>query len=137
MRVFFDTNVLVSSFASRGLCAELFELVLLEHELIVGRNVLLELTKTLRQKLKLPAEHVAEIAEFVSGEGSRITSEIARVGARLDPADALVAREALAGRADIFVTGDAALLRAGPIESLRIVSPRQLWELLRTGETNP
>lgn len=40
MRVLVDTNVLVSAFASRGFCADLFELVLLEHELIVGSNVL-------------------------------------------------------------------------------------------------
>jgi uncharacterized protein len=36
LRVYLDTNVLVSAFASRGLCAELFEVVLLEHNLVVG-----------------------------------------------------------------------------------------------------
>jgi hypothetical protein len=35
LRVFLDTNVLVSAFATRGLCADLLELVLLQHELIV------------------------------------------------------------------------------------------------------
>jgi hypothetical protein len=48
--VFLDTNVLVSAFASRGLCADLFELVLLEHDLVLGRNVLRELSKALRGK---------------------------------------------------------------------------------------
>jgi hypothetical protein len=38
--VFLDTNVLVSAFASRGLCADLFETVLLEHDFLVGRNVI-------------------------------------------------------------------------------------------------
>jgi uncharacterized protein len=40
LRVFLDTNVLVSAFAARGLCADLFELVLLQHELILSRSVL-------------------------------------------------------------------------------------------------
>ena len=35
MKVFFDTNVLIAAFATRGLCADLFAHVLLEHELIV------------------------------------------------------------------------------------------------------
>ncbi len=43
MRVFLDTNVLVSAFAARGICADLLELVLLEHDLIIGRHVLGEL----------------------------------------------------------------------------------------------
>ena len=48
MRVYLDTNVLVSAFAARGLCADLLEVVLLEHEFTLGRNVLSELGKALR-----------------------------------------------------------------------------------------
>jgi predicted nucleic acid-binding protein len=44
VRVFLDTNVLVSAFAARGLCADTLELVLLEHELVgealTGRSTL-------------------------------------------------------------------------------------------------
>jgi len=53
VRVFLDTNVLVSAFASRGLCADLFELVLLEHDFVLGRNVLRELKKALRRMVRL------------------------------------------------------------------------------------
>lgn len=41
--------------------------------------------------------------------------------------------EALAGHADLFVTGDAALLRLASVGVLKIVSPRQFWEFLRAG----
>ena len=51
----------------------------------------------------------------------------------VDAADALVLGEALASHADIFVTGDAALLRLDAIGALKIVSPRQFWEVLRAG----
>jgi uncharacterized protein len=61
VRVFLDTNVLVSAFASRGLCAEVLELVLLDHDLILGRNVLRELDKALREKVKLPVVRSIEI----------------------------------------------------------------------------
>ena len=76
MRVFLDTNVLVSAFASRGLCADLLELVLLDHDLIVGKNVLRELVKALRDKVKLPAARSTEIAEFVSGEAALVVGKV-------------------------------------------------------------
>jgi hypothetical protein len=66
VRVFLDTNVLVAAFASRALCAELVELILLENELIGGRNVLRELDKALRTKVRLSAADAAEIVGFFS-----------------------------------------------------------------------
>jgi putative PIN family toxin of toxin-antitoxin system len=135
VRVFLDTNVLVSAFASRGLCAELFELVLLEHELIAGQNVLRELAKALRQKIKLPTARTEEIVDFVAGEAAQTVDEVAAItAAKVDADDALVLGEALAGQAAIFVTGDAALLKIAVVESLQIVSPRQFWEVLRSGK---
>ena len=59
MRVFFDTNVLAAAFATRGLCADLFAHVLLEHELVVGEVVLRELRNKLKTKLKLPVRRSA------------------------------------------------------------------------------
>ncbi len=40
MRVALDTSVLVSAVAARGLCADVFNLILAEHDLIVGETVL-------------------------------------------------------------------------------------------------
>ena len=134
MRVFLDTNVLVSAFSSRGLCAELLEVVLLEHELISGRNVLNELTKALRQKIKLPVARAAEIVSFVSAEATIVVEASAPAQANADPDDARVLGEALAGEASIFVifvTGDAALVKLANVGALRILSPRQFWEVLQ------
>lgn len=134
MRVFLDTNVLVSAFASRGLCADLFELVLLEHELVLGRNVLRELTRALRNKIKISAARASEIVDFVSGEATLIARTASAVEAEVDADDALVLGEALAGQAEIFVTGDAALLELGRVAELALVSPRRFWEILHSTE---
>ena len=133
MRVFLDTNVLVSAFASRGLCAEVLELVLLDHDLVLGRNVVRELEKALREKVKLPVVRSIEIIEFVSSEATQIVDKAEPASVNVDAADALVLGEALASRADLFVTGDAALLRLAAIGPLKIVSPRQFWDVLRAG----
>ena len=131
MRVFLDTNVLVSAFASRGLCAEVLELVLLDHDLILGLNVLREFEKALREKVKLPVVHSAEIIDFVASEAIQVVDKAEPAIAEVDAADALVLGEALAGQAELFVTGDAALQRLATLDALRIVSPRQFWEVLR------
>lgn len=135
MRVFLDTNVLVSAFAARGLCADLLEVVLADHDLVVGRNVLRELAKALREKVRLPAPRATEIADFVAREAVQVVEGASPARASVDPDDALVLGEALGGRAESFVTGDGALLELGTVEGLRIMSPRQLWETLHAAGT--
>jgi putative PIN family toxin of toxin-antitoxin system len=117
VRIFLDTNVLVSAFASRGLCAEVLELVLLDHDLIVSRNVLRELEKALRQKVKLPVVRSAEIVDFVSSEATLVVDNAPPASVNVDAADAIVLGEALASHVDLFVTGDAALLRLAAIRA--------------------
>ena len=132
MRIFLDTNVLVSAFASRGLCADLFELILLEHELVVGTQVLAELRRALRQKIKLPTARCDEIDEFLREHGGILAESVPPVIAALDDDDARVLGQAIAGAADVFVTGDAAIQRLVKIERMRILSPRAFWNSLRS-----
>lgn len=131
MRVFLDTNVLVSAFATRGLCSDLLELVLIEHELITGRGVLAELESALRTKIKLPAVRCEEIVEFVTQEARLVVERPAAVECEADAADRVVLGEALAGEARAFVTGDAALAALGELGDMSILTPRQFWERLR------
>jgi predicted nucleic acid-binding protein len=116
------------------LCADLLELVLLEHDLVSGRSVLREFTKALREKVKLPAARSAEIVDFVLGEAAQVVGTAEPADAKVDPDDARVLGEALAGHAELFVTGDAALLKLAIVGGLRIVSPRQFWEALHARE---
>jgi putative PIN family toxin of toxin-antitoxin system len=135
VKVFFDTNVLVSAFATRGLCADLFAHVLLEHDLIVGEVVLAELRTKLRQKIKLPKQTIDEI-EALLREATVVARPRKHLGLGIgDPDDEWVVASAVAGGAEVMVTGDAAVLEVSPPASLRIVSPRSLWELLRGTES--
>ncbi|MGH8746064.1 MAG: putative toxin-antitoxin system toxin component, PIN family [Burkholderiales bacterium] len=132
MRVFLDTNVLVSAFATRGLCADLLELVLLEHDLVLGRQVIRELNRTLRSKLKLSAARAGEITDFVIEEAAQVIEAAQPAAVPADVEDARVLGEAIAAQAGLFVTGDAALLKLSAIGNMRIVSPRRFWEILHT-----
>lgn len=134
MRVFLDTNVLVSAFASRGLCADVLRHVLSEHSLLVGEIVLKELTDVLRRRLWVPARTVAEIERFLrEQEVVPVPREIPGTAVR-DPDDLKVLASAVAAGADVLVTGDHDLLDVASQAPVRILDPRGLWKLLRDDE---
>ncbi len=66
MRVFLDTNVLVSAVATRGLCADVFREVLTSHELIICDALLQEVKKVLQQKLKAPPSLASEFLNLLT-----------------------------------------------------------------------
>jgi uncharacterized protein len=132
VRVFLDTNVLVSAYATRGLCADVLRSVLAEHELLTGEVVLEELERVLITKLRLPQEHVREL--LGSLREHPVQPRPASIGnlAVRDPDDAWVPASALEADADVLVTGDPDLLDvADGVEGIRIVNPRGFWSMLR------
>lgn len=129
MRVFLDTNVLVSGFATRGLSADVVRLVLAEHALLTSDNVLAETRRVLRDKLGVPANTVRDIDRLLRRHHVEPTPEADPPVPVRDPDDEPVLAAAIAARADILVTGDNDLLDIGnQIEELRIMTPRGFWE---------
>ena len=131
MKILLDTNVLVAAFATRGFCHDILQIVLTQHRLLVGEAVLQELERILISKLGVPREHVNEVVGFVREHADVVAPGEPATWPDTDPADRWIAAAAISGRADILVTGDKDLLGAAPVEGLRIMSPRGLWELLR------
>lgn len=132
MRVFLDTNVLVSAFATRGLSADVFRLVLAEHELIVGQIVLDELQRVLDRKIGLPESAVEEALSLL--EEHRVVPTVDEdPGVEVaEPSDARVLATALEAGAEMLVTGDRDLLSVKDrVQDLRILDPRGFWEELR------
>jgi putative PIN family toxin of toxin-antitoxin system len=130
LRIALDTNVVVSALATRGLCADLIQLILVEHELVVGDTVLAELREALGRRLKLPLATINEVESFLGRQAIVVAADGESPARDLDAGDAAVLAEAATASADVLVTGDRELLElADP--PLKIVSPRGLWDLLR------
>ena len=127
MRVFLDTNVLVASLVARGLCSELLELVVHDHELLTCRPVLSELERVLAAKLGIPAAVITGFIGLLKSEARIVEpGENPAVSIR-DAADLPILACAVSAKADVFVTGDKELLDLRRIGDLPIVSPRELW----------
>ena len=131
MRVFLDTNVLVSAFGTRGLCADLFRSVIAEHELVLGEVVLEEFRRVLRTRFHMPVEHVRQVESYLR------SYEVVPKPAAPDPirvrdeADRWVLASAHNAEADVLVTSDEDLLSVAAHARVRIVTPREFWEQLR------
>jgi putative PIN family toxin of toxin-antitoxin system len=130
VRVFLDTNVLVAAVATRGLCADVMRVVLAEHQLVTGEVVLSELRKVLGRRIKLPAAVIDDIVALLREQEvvpkPRKPSELPI----RDPDDRWILASAMAGRADVLVTGDRDLLDVADKTPLPVLDPRAFWDLL-------
>ena len=129
MRVFLDTNVLASALTTRGLCAELFEVVLQSHELLTSGPVLRELERILPDKLG-QSEEVTEGFVNLLHTHALMVNAAPPFPSLPDPDDEPIVASAIAGNANVFVTGDKALLELQSVEHVPIISPRNFWEML-------
>ncbi|MFH0959693.1 MAG: putative toxin-antitoxin system toxin component, PIN family [Pseudomonadota bacterium] len=128
MRVFLDTNVIVSATATRGLCADVFREVLLSHELIVSEPLLTEVSRVLSAKFGADAEMIESVIRILKQDtifSQPLDSPDVTIR---DRDDLLILASALVGGAEVLVTGDKELLALGSIYNLEIISPRQFWE---------
>jgi putative PIN family toxin of toxin-antitoxin system len=131
VRVFLDTNVLVSAYTARGICADLLRHILAEHELLTGDVNIVELRHVLRDRFHASPELIAAIESELRDE--HIVPKPAKPSPLLirDPDDRWVLASAIEGHADLLVTGDQDLLVIADRTPLAIVDPRGCWDRLR------
>ena len=132
MRVFLDTNVLISSFITHGLSSELFRLIIKEHKLVLGETVLSEFERILIKKFKLPQNEVSEILDFLRSFEVCSYSEEKSPIELSDKDDEKVLANAIKSNSEILVTGDKDLLEIKENLTIRILSPRDFLVLTKS-----
>jgi putative PIN family toxin of toxin-antitoxin system len=125
LRVVFDTNILVAALAFPGGHGEaaLGRIVEERDELILSKPILDELLGVLARKFARDAEELAHVAVFL-GELATTVRPARRLKVLEDDADNRVLECVVAGRANVIVTGDRALLALGELRGVRVVSLR-------------
>jgi len=132
MRVFLDTNVLVSGFATRGLSADVVRLLLAEHELLTGEVVLEETRRVLTEKFGVPGDKADQIESLLRRRHVEPVPDSEPPVEVRDPDDEIVLASAVAAEAEILITGDKDLLDiADQVDAVRIMTPRTFWEKVR------
>ena len=130
-----DTNVLVSAFTTRGICEDVLNVVLAEHQLVLGEAVLTELRRILDNKMGMPQELVDEAVGLLRREAIIVSSAPTLPLKMRDADDVLVLSEAVAGLAEVVVTGDRDILDVADTLPVPAVSPRGFWVMLHGGRS--
>ena len=129
MRVVFDTNVLYSAIAAKGFCEEVLDEAVGDCSIVWSTPLQQELESVLARRYKIgPGTRAAlaayvDLCEFV--EPQPLPKRVCR-----DKNDDVVLATAVAGKADLIVTGDADLLVLKTFRGIKILAPRQFLELL-------
>ena len=128
--MFLDTNVLISALATRGLCADLYERLATEHEIVIGEPVVLEVLVILQRKFKANAELLIKVEAQLRLLEVIAALTIAPLSPIRDKEDPWIIACALHAKVDCFVTGDAELLDLKTIDNMPVISPRACWSML-------
>ena len=128
MRVFLDTNVLISAFISRGTCDELFQHCAKHHLLFTSLFVLDEFREKLLTKFKLSAPDVRDVLVLFSSRMTVVNPTQVPSVCR-DPEDNQILAAAVTARCECLVTGDRDLLDLQTHEGIPIIKPGDFWAL--------
>jgi putative PIN family toxin of toxin-antitoxin system len=124
VRVVLDTNVLVAAFVARGVCAEVFERVVSDHEMVLSRHILTEFEGVMIDKLAFDASRVDRALALLRRTGQVVEPEpLAEPVCRDQDDDAVLALARSSG-AHCLVTGDDDLLVLETYEGIPIITPR-------------
>jgi putative PIN family toxin of toxin-antitoxin system len=128
MRVFLDTNVIVSAMATRGICVDVLREVLVRHQLVISENLLDEVKLVLLRKIGVPPDVVKDILTLLR-DGSAMAIPVPPAHLPIpNSTDRALISAAVNGKADLFVTGDQELLDLTECGPMNIVSPRMFWD---------
>jgi uncharacterized protein len=123
MRVFFDTNVIASAYATPGVCRRLFRLCLERHTVLVSSYVLHELKRTLSNKFGVPEVDAIRILASLRSSCTVTNPKPESEKVSRDPKDDPVLAAAAHAKADYLVTGDKDLLVLACYRNIPIVAP--------------
>lgn len=124
MRVVLDTNVLVAAFIARGVCSEIFERVIGDHELVLSAHLLDEFEHVMAGKLGFDATRVARAVALLRRVGQLFEPEPLAAPVCRDADDDAVLALARSAGAACLVTGDDDLLAIEAFEGIPIIKPR-------------
>lgn len=128
MKVFFDTNVLIAAFLTRGLCSDVFEYCLTEHKIYTSQWVIDEVSEKLSEKLGFSKIKTNQVITFIKENSLLITYTPFAGTISRDPDDDHVLAASIKGAADCLITGDEDLLVLKKFKGIPIIKPSDFFK---------
>ncbi len=130
MRVVFDTNIFISAFLFPGRQADkaLDKVTGAPDQLLISAPIVDETLTVLDRKFGWESEQLAQAAALLTRIGEILATK-QRLKLLKDDPDNRILECAVAGRADLIVTGDRDLLELKQFEGTRIVSLRSYLDM--------
>jgi putative PIN family toxin of toxin-antitoxin system len=123
VKAVFDTNIFVSALMFPGGRAEaaLMKVIEGEVELRVSKSIIHEVLGVLSRKFDRDPEELARVAVYLADLG-KVVQPKSKLTVLRDEPDNRILECAIAGRADVIVTGDQAMLALGKYKDVSIVT---------------
>lgn len=131
MKAVFDTNIFISALVFPGGRAEAAVLKAAEGrtELVISKPIIQEVLDVLARKFKRNQEELARIAIYLS-ELAEVVHPRSKLKVFHDEPDNRILECALAGHADVIVTGDLAMLKEREYKKIRIISLKAFLDMI-------
>ena len=129
MKIFFDTNVLISAFIVNGACYEVVHDSINQHELYYTDFIIGEFKKVFKDDFHFSEGVIKECTVFIEKffMKGNTASEIKNVCKDKD--DNQLLADAVLNNIDVIVTGDKEVLDLKTYRSIHIISPAEYWRL--------
>ena len=127
MKIILDTNVIISSLITKGVCYEVVKYIKKRHSVFISNFIIKELKEKLKNKFKYDEKEIKEVlfflsAYFINMGNVRITEEKCK-----DIDDNNILSLAIKVKADIIITGDKELLEIKVHNFVKILKPADFW----------
>ena len=129
MRLVLDTNVLIAAFISHGVCNEVLEHCVLNHDVILSEFILGELKEKLVAKFKFTTREANAVANLLKSRCSVVRTQTLPSPVSRDPDDDNIIATAISGSCNCIITGDKDLLDLKKTGDVLIVSPAHFWKI--------
>ncbi|MBI5360836.1 MAG: putative toxin-antitoxin system toxin component, PIN family [Planctomycetes bacterium] len=128
MKIFFDTNVLIAVFITRGASNELFEHCISEHIIYISEQVVNEFRTNLAGKFHFSENEISHAVKFLRKNAVIVVPLPLSGRVSRDPDDDNIIAGAVAGKADCLITGDWDILALKSFQGIPILKPADFWK---------
>ena len=128
MRLVFDTNVFIAALISHGVCNELLEHCVLNHEVILSEFILAELKDKLTGKFKFSVREANAAVRLLKSRCKIVPNAPLASPIFRDPDDDNIIATAMAGQCACIITGDKDLLELDAVAGIQVLPPGSFWQ---------